>query len=33
MVFVSVLFALLGAAAMAFAIQNPDAVTVSFLNL
>ena len=33
MVFVYVLDALLGAAAMAFAVQNPDLVTVSFLNL
>jgi uncharacterized integral membrane protein len=33
MVFVYVLIALLGAAAMAFAVQNPDPVTVSFLNL
>jgi uncharacterized integral membrane protein len=33
MVFVYVLIAILGAAAMAFAVQNPDPVTVSFLNL
>jgi Uncharacterized integral membrane protein len=32
MVFVYVLIAILGAAAMAFAVQNPDPVTVSFLN-
>lgn len=32
MVFVYVLIALLGAGAMAFAVQNPDPVTVSFLN-
>ena len=32
MVFVYVLMAILGAAAMAFAVQNPDPVTVSFLN-
>ena len=31
MVFVYVLIAILGAAAMAFAVQNPDAVTVTFL--
>ena len=33
MVFVYVLMAILGAAAMAFAVQNPDPVTVGFLNL
>ena len=33
MVFVYVLIALLGAAAMAFAVQNLDPVTVSFLDL
>ena len=32
MVFVYVLMALLGAAAMAFALQNPDPATVNFLN-
>jgi len=32
MVFVYVLIAILGAGAMAFAVQNPDPVTVSFLN-
>lgn len=32
MVFVYVLIALLGAAAMAFAVQNPDPVTISFFN-
>ena len=32
MVFVYVLIAILGAAAMAFAVQNLDPVTVSFLN-
>lgn len=32
MVFVYVLIALLGAAAMAFAVQNPEPVTVNFLN-
>jgi uncharacterized integral membrane protein len=32
MIFVYVLIAFLGAAAMAFAVQNPDPVTVSFLN-
>ena len=33
MVFVYVLIALLGAAAMAFAVQNPEPVTVNFLNV
>jgi uncharacterized integral membrane protein len=32
MVFVYVFIAILGAAAMAFAVQNPDPVSVSFLN-
>lgn len=32
MVFVYVLIAILGAAAMAFAVQNPDPVTVIFFN-
>ena len=33
MVFVYVLIALLGAGAMAFAVQNPDPVAVNFLTL
>jgi uncharacterized integral membrane protein len=32
MIFVYLLVAILGAGAMAFAVQNPDPVTVSFLN-
>ena len=32
MIFVYVLIAILGAAAMAFAVQNPDPVTISFLS-
>jgi len=33
MIFVYVLVAILGAGAMVFAVQNPDPVTISFLNL
>lgn len=32
MIFVYILVAILGAGAMAFAVQNPDPVTISFLN-
>jgi hypothetical protein len=32
MIFVYLLVAILGAGAIAFAVQNPDPVTVSFLN-